>query len=29
VSFGAAREAQFNRLADLIEAHVDFEAVLG
>jgi adenosylcobyric acid synthase len=29
VSFAAAREAQFDRLADLIEAHVDFEAVLG
>ena len=28
VSFGAAREAQFDRLADLIEANVDLSAVL-
>jgi adenosylcobyric acid synthase len=28
VSFAAAREAQFDRLADLIEAHVDLDAVL-
>ena len=29
VSFAAAREAQFDRLADLLEAHVDLQAVLG
>jgi adenosylcobyric acid synthase len=28
VSFSAAREAQFDRLADLVEAHVDLSAVL-
>ncbi len=28
VSFAAAREAQFDRLADLLEAHVDLDAVL-
>jgi adenosylcobyric acid synthase len=27
VSFGAAREAQFDRLADLLEAHLDVDAV--
>ncbi len=27
VSFGAAREAQFDRLADLLEAHLDTDAV--
>jgi adenosylcobyric acid synthase len=27
VSFGAAREAQFHRLADLLEAHLDVDAV--
>jgi adenosylcobyric acid synthase len=29
VSFAAARDAQFDRLADLLEAHVDLRAVLG
>ncbi len=29
VSFAAAREAQLDRLADLVEANVDIEAVLG
>jgi adenosylcobyric acid synthase len=29
VSFGAAREAQFDRLADLLDAHLDLEEVLG
>jgi len=28
VSFSAAREAQFDRLADLVEAHLDLQAVL-
>ena len=28
VSFAAARDAQFDRLADLIEAHLDLDAVL-
>jgi adenosylcobyric acid synthase len=27
VSFAAAREAQFDRLADLLEAHLDMAAV--
>jgi hypothetical protein len=27
VSFGAAREAQFDRLADLVEAHLDMAAI--
>jgi adenosylcobyric acid synthase len=29
VSFAAAREAQFDRLADLLEAHLDFAAIEG
>jgi adenosylcobyric acid synthase len=29
VSFAAARDAQFDRLADLIEANLDLDAVLG
>ena len=28
VSFSAAREAQFDRLADLVDAHLDLQAVL-
>jgi adenosylcobyric acid synthase len=28
-SFAAARSAQFDRLADALEAHVDTEAILG
>jgi len=27
VSFAAAREAQFDRLADLVEAHLDMAAI--
>jgi cobyric acid synthase len=29
VSFAAAREAQYDRMADALEAHVDISAVLG